>query len=337
MRIALNGFGRIGKNFLRCILADDYARDTIDIVAINVGPADVSALEYMVKYDTILRTFPGFVRMSNNTLTIDRYSIKIYAETDATKLPWAQEKIDWVVDVSGKYTQRDTAEQHMQAGAGAVLISAPAQGEDCTIILGINAHVFDADTHKIVSLGSCTTNAIVPLIKIIDDAFGIQYGTMTTVHAYTSTQSLLDGNAEINDPRRSRAATLNIVPTSTGAMDVVTRVLPHLEGKLSGCALRVPVSVVSIVDFVFTAHTQFDKKAINAACKEAVNNTALKGFAAFSTDPLVSSDYQGNSNSVIIDALMTQAAGPMGKIFGWYDNEWGYSCRLRDFLKLVVK
>jgi len=332
MRIALNGFGRIGKNFLRCVLADERARKMLDIVAINMGPADKSALEYMIKYDTILGIYPGFVRMTHDIVTIDDYTIKIYAETDALRLPWAQENIDWVVDASGHYTHRDKAEQHIKAGAKAVLITAPAKDEDCTIILGVNTDAFDKKKHKIVSLGSCTTNALVPLIKMIDDEFGVQYGTMTTVHAYTNTQALLDVNAEVKDPRRSRAAALNIVPTSTGAMDVATRVLPHLEGKLSGCALRVPVSVVSIVDFVFTAQKPFDKKSINAACEAAVKNTNLKGFAAFTTEPLVSSDYQGNSASVVMDALMTEAAGPLGKVFGWYDNEWGYSCRLKDFL-----
>ena len=193
-------------------------------------------------------------------------------------------------------------------------------------------HDFDARKHKIVSLASCTTNAIVPMIKILDDAFGVQHGTMTTVHAYTNTQALLDVNAESKDPRRSRAAGLNIVPTSTGAMDVVTRVLPHLENRLSGCAIRVPVSVVSIVDFVFTARNSFDKKSINAACEAAVKSPALKNIAALTYEPLVSSDYQGNSCSVTIDALMTEAVGPIGKVFGWYDNEWGYSCRLKDFL-----
>lgn len=331
MRIALNGFGRIGKNFLRALLCSEEARTALKIVAINVGPADKAALEYMVKYDSILGVYPGFVRYAHDVLDIDGYSIKVYAESDALKLPWEQDQIDWVVDVSGHYTTREKATQHLQAGAKSVLISAPMHGEDITIVLGVNDHAFDASAHKIVSLGSCTTNAIVPIIKIIDDVFGITSGTMTTVHAYTNTQALLDVNAEIKDPRRSRAAGLNIVPTSTGAMEVVTRIFPHLEEKISGCSLRVPVPVVSLVDFVFTAQKPFDKKMLNNACEAAVKKM-FKNIAAYTVEPLVSSDYQRNSHSVIIDGLMTEATGPLGKIFGWYDNEWAYSCRLKDFL-----
>ena len=327
MRIALNGFGRIGKNFLRCVLADERARKMLDIVAINMGPADKSALEYMIKYDTILGIYPGFVRMTHDIVTIDDYTIKIYAETDALRLPWAQENIDWVVDASGHYTHRDKAEQHIKAGAKAVLITAPAKDEDCTIILGVNTDAFDKKKHKIVSLGSCTTNALVPLIKMIDDEFGVQYGTMTTVHAYTNDQVLTD--VYHSDLRRARSATHSMIPTKTGAASAVGLVLPELNGKLDGYAIRVPTINVSIVDLSFISARETTIEEVNSILKAAADGP-LKGILNYSEEPLVSVDYNHDPASSTVDAGLTKVSGSLVKVSSWYDNEWGFSNRMLD-------
>ena len=330
--IAINGFGRIGRTFLRCLLRDKKTLESIQIVAINVGDSHRDAVAHMFKYDTLMGTFPGSVRMDGDELVIDEYRIKIVAELDPEKLPWKKLAIDWVVDCTGHFTTRDGAQKHITAGAQRVLISAPAHDEDIAIIPGVNEELFDAKKHTIVSLGSCTTNAFMPTLKVINDAFGITRGCMTTIHAYTNSQVLLDVDAK--DLRFSRAAALNIIPTTTGAAKMLAKVIPELADKVSAKAIRVPVGKVSLIDLVFEAKKDISVEAIHKAFI-AASNAGMKNILALTMEPLVSSDFGGNDNSVIIDGLLTSTNGTMGQVFGWYDNEWGYSMRLRDFLLYV--
>lgn len=331
MRIAVNGFGRIGRNFVRGLLQDEQARKKITLAVINIGPGDREAIPYIFKYDTLMGTFPGAVSLeAHHTLHIDGITIPLIAESSPEKINWKQYDIDWVVDCSGHFTHRQDAEKHLAAGARAVLISAPAHEEDITIIPGVNDAAYNAAKHKIVSLGSCTTNALLPIAKCLHDAFTITQGFMTTVHAYTNSQVLLDVSVG-GDVRRSRAAALNIIPTSTGAMKVLGKVMPDLEGKVQGFALRVPVGKVSILDLVVHTEKKMTVESIHQAIR-AAGRGAMKGIMDLSMEPLVSSDYSGNNYSVIIDGLLTEADGSMAKVIGWYDNEWGYSERLKDFL-----
>ncbi len=329
MRIAINGFGRIGRNFLRAVLQDTQANKKLDVVAINVGPAKVDCIGHMFTYDTLMGIYPGTVAMRGDEMIVDNKRIKIISELDPTCLPWKKLAIDWVVECTGKFTCREGAEEHLTAGANYVLISAPAEGEDAAIIPGVNEKSFNKKNDYIVSLGSCTTNAFIPMVKILHDSFGIEKGFMTTVHAYTNSQVLLDVND--TDLRRARAAALNVIPTSTGADAMLCKILPELDGKLSAMAIRVPLGKVSLIDLTF-----FTKKTVTV---ESVNNSftqaaqqIMPGIVAITMEPLVSSDFNGNSYSVVIDGLLTQANGTMGKAFGWYDNEWAYSVRLKDFL-----
>lgn len=327
MRIAINGFGRIGRTFLRCILKD--ASKKIDFVAINIGKSEPEYTAHMFKYDTLMGTFSGDVSMEDDELIIGNHRIKIVAELDPEKLPWKEYEIDWVVDCSGKFTDRQGAQKHITAGARRVLISAPAQDEDIAIIPGVNEQLFDAEKHRIVSLGSCTTNAFMTTVKVLDDAFSIERGFMTTTHAYTNSQVLLDVGAK--DLRFSRAAALNIIPASSGASEMLGKIFPHLDKKITVNAMRVPVGKVSLIDFVFEAKKNLSVKSIHEACIQASENK-MKNILSITMEPLVSSDFSGNDNSVIIDGLLTQVNGNMGQVFGWYDNEWGYSMRMKDFL-----
>jgi len=329
MRIAINGFGRIGRSFLRCIIEDN---NQIDVVAINIGKSEPEFVAHMFKYDTLMGTFKGNVSLEGNEIIINNHRIQIIAELDAAKLPWKRLDIDWVVDCSGKFTHRQDAQKHIQAGAKRVLISAPAHDEDIAIIPGVNEELFNAQKHHIVSLGSCTTNAFLPTLKVIDDAFGIVRGCMTTTHAYTNTQVLLD--VEAKDLRFSRAAALNIIPASTGAASMVEKVIPHLAKNVSAVAIRVPVGKVSLIDLVFEAQKELSVNDIHAAFNHAAEKR-MKNIVALTMEPLVSSDFSGNPHSVIIDGLLTHAYQSMGQVFGWYDNEWGYSMRMKDFLMYV--
>lgn len=330
MRVAINGFGRIGRSFLRGVLLNPQALEKYTIAAINIGPAKLDFVAHMFKYDTLMGTFALPVHMENDELVVGQHRIKILTEADPAKLPWAQLGIDWVVDCSGRFTSREGASKHVQAGAGHVLISAPAKDEDVTIVPGVNDAAFDAQVHKIVSLGSCTTNAFATTLKVLQDTFIIERGTMTTVHAYTNSQVLLD--VEGKDLRSSRAAALNIIPTSTGAMKVLGKVIPALQGKIEAMSLRVPIAKVSLLDITVITQKPLTVQAINNAFEQAAKSE-LKNILSITYEPLVSSDFSGNSNSVIIDGLLTATSGQhMGKVFGWYDNEWGYSMRLRDFL-----
>jgi glyceraldehyde 3-phosphate dehydrogenase len=333
MRIAISGFGRIGRNFLRVLLADRTACEKITVVAINVGPAIKEHTAHLFKYDTLLGTYDGSVAYADDALIVDNYTIPVIAEPDPAKINWKSFAVDWVLDASGAFTHADKAKQHCASGARHVLISAPAHGEDITIVPGVNHHQFDAKKHTIVSLGSCTTNAFIPLVKVMHESFGIERGMMVTTHAYTNSQVLLD--VDCKDLRRARAAALNIIPTTTGASRMVPLFFPDLKDCIESTAIRVPVAKVSLIDLTFVAKKAVTKEGINDACKNAAD-TMLKGIMAVTDEPLVSSDFSGNSNSVIIDALMTSAHGSLAKVFGWYDNEWAYSVRLKDFLFYVA-
>jgi glyceraldehyde 3-phosphate dehydrogenase len=332
-RIAINGFGRIGRNFLRAVLEDPKAKQLLKIVAINVGPSKIESLAHLFKYDTLLGTFAGTVRSDAANLYIDDLVIPLIAQANPQELDWHRFQVDWVVESSGHFTTREGAQQHITAGAKRVLITAPAQNEDITIIPGVNDAAFNPIAHYIVSLGSCTTNALLPMLKVLHEAFNIVSGCMTTIHAYTNSQVLLD--VERADPRRARAAALNIIPTTTGAMKVVDKVYPALKGIIGGMALRVPVAKVSLIDLTIMTQTTISKEIINAAFEQA--SSTLRGIIAVSNEPLVSCDYNKNSYSVTIDALLTEVRGNLGKVCGWYDNEWGYSERLKDFLITATK
>jgi glyceraldehyde 3-phosphate dehydrogenase len=332
MRIAINGFGRIGRSFLRCVEQDK--KSNFEVVAINIGDSKPEYVAHMFKYDTLMGKFAGEVSVEKDELIVDGHRIKIIAELDPEKLPWKKLDIDWVVDCTGKFTHREGAQKHITAGAQRVLISAPAHDEDVAIIPGVNEELYNSAKHRIVSLGSCTTNAFLPTLKVIDDAFGIVRGCMTTTHAYTNSQVLLDVDAK--DLRFSRAAALNIIPATTGAASMVEKILPHLKNKVSAKAMRVPVGKVSLIDLVFEAKKELSVDAIHDAFKRAAQGK-MKNIVALTMEPLVSSDFSGDSHSVIIDGLLTTTNDTMGQVFGWYDNEWGYSERMKNFLEFVSK
>ena len=329
LNIAINGFGRIGKAFLRAVLHDEQSQKKLNISAINIGPVDPTNIALDFQYDSVLGKFTGNITYENGQLHIDGHSIQILTETDPQNLPWKKLNINFVVDASGRFTNIKDANKHITAGSKKVLITSPTKDEDITIIPGINDKTYDTSKHKIISLGSCTTNCFAPMVKVIQDAFGIERGTMTTIHSYTNDQVLLDGFHK--DPRRGRAAALNMIPTKTGAGDVIIKLFPELTEKLTATAIRLPTPDVSIVDFAFITKKEISKKNLNEAFEKA-SKTTLKEIVAYSTLPLVSSDYINSPYSCIIDSLLTQAHGNMGKVFGWYDNEMGYSMRLKDFL-----
>jgi glyceraldehyde-3-phosphate dehydrogenase type I len=328
-RIAINGCGRIAKNFLRAVMLDPVSTQKLKIITINIGPSSLENVALLIKYDTIMGPFPGTVEQDGNTLIIDGHEIELIQELDPLKIDWKKRDIDWVVDCTGKFTTREGAEKHLKSGAKAVLISAPAQNEDVAIIPGVNDHMFDKERDKIVSLGSCTSNALFPTLKVLHEDCGFQNGMMTTAHAYTNSQVLLD--VDHHDPRRSRAAALNIIPTSTGAAKMVKKIIPELEGKIEAAAIRVPVGVVSLIELTFTSNRKLTPQLINDAFVNAAA-TNLRGIVDIIMEPLVSSDFAGVDYSVTIDGLLTNVVGPLAHVSGWYDNEWGYSVRMKDFL-----
>jgi len=330
MRIAINGFGRIGRSFLRAVLHDSTAAEKMKVVAINVGPASVGDVAHFFKYDSLMGTYPGSVFMKNGQLNIDGYAISVITELDPACVDWKKFGVDWVVESSGQFTDCKDASKHVTAGAHRVLISAPATDEDITIIPGVNDNAFDKEKHKIVSLGSCTSNALLPMLKILHESFGVERGFMTTIHAYTAKQVLLDTDCSL-DLRCSRAAALNIIPTTTGATKVIGKIIPELDGLIGGSAVRVPVAKVSLVDLSFVAKKPLSIDNIKKVFENAAEGS-MKGILSVNTHPLVSSDFSGNDHSVIIDLPLTDVRGNVGKVFGWYDNEWGYSVRLKDFL-----
>lgn len=328
-RIAVNGFGRIGRTFLRVVLTDKACLEQLEIVAINIGPSDASNMAHLFMHDSIMGTFDGTVTLNGSTLAINGTPITLLTEQDPEHIDWKSLNIDWVIEASGHFTSREGASKHLKAGCKKVLITAPASDEDITIIPGVNNDAYNKENHSIVSLGSCTTNCFAPLVKILHESFVITEGLMSTVHAYTNDQVLLD--IEHKDPRRARAAGFNIIPTKTGADSVITKIYPSLTGKIKASALRVPVPVVSIIDFTFLTEKPITQASLNTAMKTYAENQ-LKGIVQYVEEPLVSSDFIGNQYSCIVDALLTQSVGNMGKVFAWYDNEFGYSCRIKDFL-----
>lgn len=329
MRIAINGFGRIGKTFLRCVLRNKESYNKVQVVAINIGFGSIANTAHIFKYDTLMGIYPDEVNMDGDELVIGMHRIKIIVESDPEKLPWKSLNIDWVVECTGKFTDRQGAQKHIASGAHAVLISAPAKDEDVSVVPGVNGHLFDKSKHTIVSLGSCTTNAFLVLLKVLHENFGVSRGWMTTVHAYTNSQVLLD--VADHDIRSSRAAALNIIPTTTGASKMIDKIIPELAGRVTATAIRVPVAKVSLIDLVFEANMPLSLELLHEVFKKTCEGN-MKGIFGFTMEPLVSSDFAGNDNSVIIDGLLTNVNGTNAQVFGWYDNEWGYSMRMRDFL-----
>ncbi len=318
-RIAINGFGRIGRLTFRNLIQ----MEGIEVVAIN-DLTDNATLAHLLKYDSVHGKFPGTVSADENFLYVNNKKIHAIAERDPKALPWKDMQIDIVIESTGRFTDRETAGLHLSAGAKKVIISAPAKGDIPTIVLGVNDEVIHAD-HNIYSNASCTTNCLAPMVKVLDDAFGVESGFMTTIHAYTADQRIQDSPHE--DLRRARAAAISIVPTSTGAAKAVGLVLPHLKGKLNGNAMRVPVPDGSVTDFTATLKKPATVEEINAAFK-AASETYLKGILEYCEEPIVSSDILGNPHSCIYDVDLTMVQGNTAKVVGWYDNEAGYSARL---------
>jgi glyceraldehyde 3-phosphate dehydrogenase len=304
------------------------------VVAVN-DLFDAKTNAHLFKYDTTYGQYHGTVEATDNTITIDGKAIKIYAEKDPAVLPWKDLGIDIVIESTGVFTDGEKAAKHIQAGAKKVIITAPAKKEDITIVMGVNQDKYDPAKHNIVSNASCTTNCLAPVAKVINDTFGIEYGLMTTIHAYTNDQNILDQGHK-KDLRRARAAAANIIPTSTGAAQAVALVIPELKGKFGGYALRVPTITVSIVDFVVTLSRPTTVEEVNGALK-AASEGALKGILGYETAPLVSMDYKGEARSSVVDSLLTEQAGDrMIKVVAWYDNEWGYSCRTADLAAMMA-
>ena len=329
VKIGINGFGRIGRNFFRAALAKG---SDLEIVAVN-DLTDNAALANLLKFDSITGRLGVSVELDGDNIVVDGKPIKVLAERDPANLPWGELGVDIVIESTGFFTKAEDARKHITAGAKKVLISAPATGDDATIVLGVNEGIYDPAKHDIISNASCTTNSLAPLMKVFLDNFGVERGLMTTVHAYTADQNLQDGPHK--DPRRARAAAVNIVPTSTGAAKAIGLVIPELAGKLDGYALRVPVPTGSITDVTLETSTPVTVEQINAAYKAAAEGE-LKGILAYSEDPLVSSDITTDPHSSIYDSGLTKVIGNMVKITSWYDNEWGYSNRLVDLTKYVA-
>ena len=330
-RVGINGFGRIGRLVLRA--TKERYPDKLEIVAVN-DLTDAKTNAHLLKYDTTYGGYPGHVEASNGDLVVDGRSIRVFSERDPAKIPWSEMGVDLVVESTGLFTDAEKAGGHLEGGAKKVIISAPARGEDLTIVLGVNEHLYDGANHKIVSNASCTTNCFATMVKVLHDSFGVEHGVMSTIHSYTNDQAILDQRHP--DLRRARAAAANIIPTSTGAARAVGLVLPELNGKLDGIAFRVPTITGSITDFVATVSRDVTVDEINAAYQEAADGK-MKGILEYSDEPLVSSDFKGNSHSCIIDGLSTMVMqGRMVKVMGWYDNEWGYSCRTADLCALIA-
>ncbi|MET7710632.1 type I glyceraldehyde-3-phosphate dehydrogenase [Micromonospora sp. NPDC005189] len=328
IRVGINGFGRIGRNFFRAVLASDA---DIEVVAVN-DLTDNATLAHLLKYDSILGRLPYEVKATADEITVGGKTIKAYAEKDPSKLPWGEVGADVVIESTGFFTDATKAKAHVAGGAKKVIISAPAKNEDVTVVMGVNHDTYDPAKHTIISNASCTTNCLAPMAKVLHDTFGIQHGLMTTIHAYTQDQNLQD--APHSDLRRARAAALNIVPTSTGAAKAIGLVLPELKGKLDGYALRVPIPTGSVTDLTVNVGRETTVDEVNAALKAAADGP-LKGILVYNEDPIVSSDIVTDPASCIFDAPLTKVVGNQVKVVGWYDNEWGYSNRLVDLVKLV--
>jgi glyceraldehyde 3-phosphate dehydrogenase len=329
IRVGINGFGRIGRNFFR---AAKKAGADIDFVAVNdLGSVDTMA--HLLRYDSVLGRFDGDVQAADDGIKVDGDTLKVLAIRDPKELPWTDLGVDVVVESTGFFTDREKAAAHLEAGAPFVIVSAPAGGADATFVVGVNDDTFDPATHKVVSNASCTTNCFVPMIKVLDDAFGVDKGLMTTIHAYTGDQSLVDGPH--SDLRRARAAAINLIPSSTGAARATGLVLEAMQGKLDGQSIRVPLPVGSLTDFTGILNREVSKDEVNEAFAAAAESGPLAKVLEYSSAPLVSSDIVGEAASCTFDSGLTQVIGNLVKVFGWYDNEWGYSNRLVDITLII--
>jgi glyceraldehyde 3-phosphate dehydrogenase len=330
VRVGINGFGRIGRNVFRA--AQEQGAD-IEWVAVN-DLTDAKTLAHLLKYDSILGPFPGTVELSDGGLLVDGKELRVLAERDPGALPWGDLGVDVVIESTGFFTDRENAAKHLSGGAKKVVISAPAKGPDVTVVLGVNFDQYDKNQHDVISNASCTTNCLAPFAKVVNDAVGIKHGLMTTIHAYTADQRLQD--MPHSDLRRARAAALNLIPTSTGAAKAVGLVLPELNGKLHGFAVRAPVPTGSVVDLTFEANRETSVEEVNAALREAADGP-LKGILQYTEDPIVSSDIVKNPHSSIVDAQLTAVLdGTLVKVVSWYDNEWGYSSRCVDLVQQIL-
>jgi glyceraldehyde 3-phosphate dehydrogenase len=332
-KIAINGFGRIGRCIVRA-MAEHKAKD-LDLVAIN-DLTDAKTLAHLYNYDSVHRRAAHLAKALEGAIDFGTSKPKVIAEKDPGKLPWKELGVDVVIESTGLFTDREKAAAHLSAGAKKVIISAPAKGHDATIVLGVNTESYDPARHAVISCGSCTTNCLAPVAKVLLDNFGIERGLMTTIHSYTNDQALLDLPHRKGDPRRARAAAVNMVPASTGAAKALAEVIPQLKGKFDGQAIRVPTMDVSIVDLTLETEKPITKDAIHAAMKNAAE-TSMKGILAYTEIPLVSGDYIGDPHSSIFDATITQVLGDkFAKVFAWYDNEWGFSTRMVELTQLVA-
>jgi glyceraldehyde 3-phosphate dehydrogenase len=329
-KVAINGFGRIGRLVLRSIM--ERHPDELDVVAVNdLFSIQTNAL--LFKHDSTFGDYKGEVGYDEDAIIVDGKEIKVFAVRNPEDLPWAEMGVDIVVESTGIFRDRAGASKHLTAGAKKVIISAPAKGEDLTVVLGVNEGLYDPDKHHIISNASCTTNCLAPVAKVLQDTFGIEYGLMTTIHSYTNDQNILDQGHK--DMRRARAAALNIIPTTTGAAKAVGLVIPELQGIVDGMAMRVPTPTSSVVDLVVTLKKPATAEEVNAALKKA-SEGELKGIMGYSEEPLVSMDYKGDDRSSIVDADLTKSMGPnFVKVISWYDNEWGYSCRVGDLAVFI--
>jgi len=330
-RLGINGFGRIGRLTFRSIKA--YHDDELEIVAVN-DLTDPKTNAHLLKWDSTYGAYPGPVAATEDSIIVDGKDVKVLAERDPGKIPWREYGVDLVIESTGLFTDADKARAHLEGGAKRVIISAPAKNEDVTVVIGVNEQDYDPGKHKVVSNASCTTNCVAPAVKVLHEGFGIAKGLMTTIHAYTNDQRILDMFHK--DLRRARAAAVNIIPTTTGAAKAVTMVIPELKGRIHGMAFRIPVTTVSVVDFVAELGKEASVEEINQAFKAAAEGP-LKGILEYCSEPLVSTDFKGNPASSIFDALSTMVIeGNLVKIIAWYDNEWGYSCRLGDLAVYIA-
>ncbi|MCC7308784.1 MAG: type I glyceraldehyde-3-phosphate dehydrogenase [Acidobacteria bacterium] len=329
IKVGINGFGRIGRNVMRTALGDK----DIDFVAVN-DLTDTKTLAHLLKYDSVMGNLDQEISADGDVINVNGDSFKVFSEKDPAAIDWASVGAEVVIESTGRFTKAEDAAKHLRGGVKKVIISAPAKGEDVTIVLGVNEGMYDPAAHNIISNASCTTNCLAPVAKVIHDKFGIVNALMNTIHSYTNDQHLLD--LPHKDLRRARAAALSMIPTSTGAAKAVALVIPELKGKFDGISVRVPTPNVSLVDVVINVEKATSTEEVNRVLKDAANEE-LKGILAFSEEPLVSMDYRGNPNSSIVDAENTKVIGGTAvKVLAWYDNEWGYSCRVRDLVKFIA-
>jgi len=335
VKVGINGFGRIGRQTLRAALKYDTGKE-IDFVAVN-DLTDAKTLAHLLKYDSIYKIMEEDVRVDGDSLIVGDDKIKVMSVKDPAQIPWGELGVDVVLESTGIFRSREDAQKHIDAGAKKVIVSAPMKGDgaDITMVIGVNHQDYDKEKHNIISNASCTTNGLAPICKVLNDQFGIEHGFMTTIHAYTNDQKLLD--LPHKDLRRARAAAMSIIPTSTGAAKAIGLVIPELDGKLDGVALRVPVPVGSIIDLVVNLENDASVQEVNEAVKNASQQPNFEGIMQYSEEPLVSMDVVGNPHSTIFDAPSTMKTGKMIKVMTWYDNEWGYSCRCKDLLKLLME